>query len=357
MATTPSASASTRSSAVPASLCEQVMEQALDAILMGTPDGCIRFANRQASALLRRPREELLGRHATELVPAAERARAEDVIARLNRGESVLDEFLVARSDGRTLCVEMSATRIVDSATGMAYLMGVFRDIQGRRQAELERLRDEQRHRDALVREVHHRIKNHLQGLVGLIAGEMARHPEAEPVFAHVMTQISSIAVVHGLQAKTGSDAINLCDMVSSICQALGGVHGLGSTFVPRVLIPRPAVVAATECVPVALVLNELIGNAVKHAVGSREHVCVEVRGAAAPAMAEILISNPGRLPPEREKVATHDLSSGLGLVRALLPTEGVMFRLENAADADRVVTRLRFSAPVVTRPEEETPP
>ncbi|MGE5027735.1 MAG: histidine kinase dimerization/phosphoacceptor domain -containing protein, partial [Betaproteobacteria bacterium] len=75
--------------------------------------------------------------------------------------------------------------------------------------------------RNALVREVHHRIKNHLQGIAGLLRQHADEHAEIRPIMDVAIAQIQAVAAIHGLQGRqAGSQSqVSLCDMISSIAR------------------------------------------------------------------------------------------------------------------------------------------
>ena len=68
------------------------------------------------------------------------------------------------------------------------------------RAAEEARLQAAIAQRELLVREVHHRIKNNLQGVAGLLQQIAARRPEVADVLREAMGQVQAIALVYGLQ-------------------------------------------------------------------------------------------------------------------------------------------------------------
>ncbi|MGS0753510.1 histidine kinase dimerization/phosphoacceptor domain -containing protein [Roseateles sp. GG27B] len=66
--------------------------------------------------------------------------------------------------------------------------------------AEEARFQDAIAQRELLVREVHHRIKNNLQGVAGLLQQIAARRPEVAGVINEAVGQVHAIAQVYGLQ-------------------------------------------------------------------------------------------------------------------------------------------------------------
>ena len=109
---------------------------------------------------------------------------------------------------------------------------------------------------------------------------------------------------------------------------------------------PGPAclwAVAEAEAVPLALILNELLTNALRHGTDkTRVSLSIECDEG----WARLVIRNPGRL-DGLDFAGGKGLGTGLSLIRSLLPPEGVAFRLENAEDG-WVETRLELGPPVL---------
>ena len=113
-----------------------------------------------------------------------ERERSRHLTARLYAGEiaSYDLETRCLRKDGSVVWLHLSVGLIRDDAGAPAYELAVIEDISQRKLLEGERAASERRHRDALVREVHHRIKNHVQGVVGLLRQQARRAAVARRV-------------------------------------------------------------------------------------------------------------------------------------------------------------------------------
>ncbi|MFG6429310.1 PAS domain-containing protein [Roseateles sp. LYH14W] len=221
-------------------------------------------------------------------------------------------------------------------------LLLVASDVTEHRAAEAARLQAAISQRELLVREVHHRIKNNLQGVAGLLQQIAVRRPEVAGVLKEAVGQVQAIAQVYGLQVgatgplllKRVFDAI-----VGSVQRQQGRV------------ITTPAEAGAllddwclpeAEAIPIALSLNELLGNALKHSDGAqvRCQLICDTLGVT------VEIANPGRLPEGFLLQNVKSGVSGLGLVRALLPRRSAILSLEQ--QGGDVVCRLELIPPSV---------
>ena len=77
-------------------------------------------------------------------------------------------------------------------------LLSVAADVTEQRAAEAAKLEAVIAQRELLVREVHHRIKNNLQGVAGLLQQIAQRRPEVAPVISEAIGQVQAIAQVYG---------------------------------------------------------------------------------------------------------------------------------------------------------------
>lgn len=228
-------------------------------------------------------------------------------------------EYRIRRPDGELRWISARSFPLED-ATGERLVAGVSEGITDRKQAEQRRIEALAAQKDALVREVHHRIKNSLQGVTGLLRQFAAAHPDIAPLLAAAAGQVQSVAMVHGLQGRSSSGRVELCDLVRSVAAS---VETLMQTRIAAAVPPEcdPCLlIVESDAVPVALVLNELILNAVKHGADGKT-VRVTVSVDATEADAEVRIVNPGQLPPGF--AGLRQPGNGIQLVGLLLPSQG----------------------------------
>lgn len=263
---------------------------------------------------------------------------------RVAKAEPASLEFRVRHPDGAQRWI-MVRSFLMQDASGEKMCGGVFKDVTERKEAEQRRLAAAMAQRDALVREVHHRIKNNLQGITGMLRQLAAAHPELRHAMALAITQVQTVAVIHGLQSRTVSDRVAVCELASSIAAHVESL--LLAKLAVEVDLNRisRAWICEAEAVPVALILNELMFNAVKHGAGQAgPAIRVTVGGTAG--QAEVRIVNPGRLPDGFDFRQRRGTGVGLHLVGSLLPRQGARLSIRECAEG--VETVLALDAPVI---------
>lgn len=251
-------------------------------------------------------------------------------------------EFRIRRPDGELRWLATNSFRLEDAAGGRM-AAGFTEDITERKQAEQRRLEAIETQRDAVVREVHHRIKNSLQGATGLIRQFANAHPELAPLIAELTVKLQSMATVHALQGRLSSARLGLCELLNGVVADAKPL--LGAKIVMNISPHREPclVIAEKEAMPVALSLNEIVINAAKHGEPGGQ-VRLEAAIDLAAGAAEIRVSNPGRL--RRGRASAPASGSGLQLIRMLLPPQGARFDLRE--QEGEVLAVLHLQAPVI---------
>lgn len=230
-------------------------------------------------------------------------------------------EFRIYRKDGSLRWIKSRYSPVTDGDGEVIRIAGISEDITDFKLAQDHRLQQERQQRDVLVREVHHRIKNNLQGVLGLLRQQTREKPELQQPMDTTITQISTMALVHGLQGTSPGERIQLQLMCNAIANSISGMTGRRIILNENWLQLPPLHIRADEAVPLALILNELVFNAVKHADITSRAISLEISCSATKVL--IRISNPCRHWDKCPVIMDgENLGTGLSLVRSLLPTE-----------------------------------
>jgi PAS domain S-box-containing protein len=309
--------------------------------------------NQMAATFAGRPMKEILGRVPSQWLPGPEGAKlAADLHRALATPGSVQRELRRAddAGDGAEGVQRVWDIRIVSlrsAADAPDQLLMVASDVTAQRAADEARLAAAIAQREMLIKEVHHRIKNNLQGVAGLLQQSASRHPEAAGAIAEAVSQVHAIAQVHGLQVGV-TGPMRVRGVVEAIAASVQRMFG--RTIHVEVSGPEPQRFALTEAdsIPIALTINELFTNAIKHSAPAAGAPATDIhcRIACGDATVMITIANHGTLVPGFSLAGIPAGVSGLGLVRSLLPRKGAKMAIE--ADGDRVVAKLELAPPAV---------
>ena len=304
--------------------------------------------NEVAARVLGETPERLIGRTPEELFGAAVGAeRRRDMESALRSREVTTREYRIER-DGE---LQVWDARYLPLAAGPGappdQLLLVSTDVTAQRAAQEARLEAAIAQRDMLVKEVHHRIKNNLQGVAGLLQQIARKKPEVAGPIDEVAGQVQAIAQVYGLQVgDTGP--LSMARVLEAITGSVQ--RTFGRTIRCSVDGPRVAewTLPEGEAIPVALTLNELLTNAIKHSPAAAEDEGVDCALAGEEGGVRIAVRNRADLPAGFSLGRIPNGISGLGLVRALLPRRGASLSIEQAGR--HVVATVDLSAPVVAR-------
>ena len=249
---------------------ESIFRLSPDGLLLVDPDGQITAANERAEALFG-PTD---GRPIRALIDGAD-----DLISELrNRGSDRTPLRFERRAnahDGATFAAEITLTGTSSSPTKTA-ICGV-RDLTDRHRLQAE-LTESLRAKETLMKEIHHRVKNHLQiisSMVMLQAGEMP-DPATSTGLVDTVDRIRTMALIHEqLYRHDDLEHVDLGEYAESLCAMLR------SSFSRQVEIDvqsEPVTISADRAVPCGLILNELITNAFKYGTSADGRCRIHVR-------------------------------------------------------------------------------
>ncbi len=173
----------------------------------------------------------------------------------------------------------------------------------------------------AMIKEVHHRLKNNLQLLISMMRmqARRAQTEEARELLAEAMNRLKSMAVIHDSLAHGESETLNLSDVLTQIAAQtqmnIAAPHRqirIRFTHVDDIQLPTNKV---TAC---ALVFNELLLNSVKHGFGEHESGEIRIQLYDRGDQIELIMEDTGRGLPE-DFSPEENASIGLDIIRTLV--------------------------------------
>ncbi len=186
--------------------------------------------------------------------------------------------------------------------------------------------------KSAVIQEMHHRVKNNLQQIVSLVRLEMrfSKYTTVEDALNDTLSRILAISSVHELLTRDDLDSVSIKKVAESI------LHGTQQSIVPPGKTVRTEVEGDDFLLPlnkatsVALVLNELVQNAVEHGFKTLQDGRIHIRLQECEKELRLAVTNDGAALPSGFSVRSSD-SLGLSIVETLVRGDlhGV-FTLEN---------------------------
>jgi two-component sensor histidine kinase len=319
-----------------------------DGVIVIDASGRVEYSSPNAVSTLHR-----LGVHANaEGLRFSELGLEETVVSTAFELGTPVTEELPRGSD---ITVLMRGIPLLDQGvvTGAVVLL---RDISELRRRDLLLLS-----KDQTIREIHHRVKNNLQTISSLLRlqGRRMASPEARQAIEESVRRIGSIALVHEILSREAGDDVPFVDIVRPVVGMVADSMISPEHPIRFRVDGDGGVLPASLATSLAVVLNELLQNAVDHAYPSELDLTGE------PGRVVVGIERNGqsltlRVTDDGVGLAEGfdiEKSTGLGLsiVRALVTSDlsGEISVRRGDADSDRPGTEVRLRVPIELENDE----
>jgi two-component system, sensor histidine kinase PdtaS len=250
-----------------------------------------------------------------ELVPPRRRPDEETLSAVLG-GRAHLDTEV--GDDQVSLIVRSMPLRSQGEHVGALVLVRDVTDLR-RRDRELVT-------KDATIREIHHRVKNNLQTVAALLRLQARRigSDEARSALEEAVRRVGSIAIVHETLSQEVLDEVafdEIADRLGVMVTDVGaGPDGHGD----RPVVRRDGsfgLLANETATALAMVLTELLQNAVEHGYPDRSGGSITVAPERLAGRLRVIVDDDGVGLPEAFDLDT-SVNLGLSIVRTLVESE-----------------------------------
>jgi len=288
-----------------------------DGLIRLDADGVVQYASPNGVSAFRRLGE----------VETLEGRSLAEVTAGLLKDRRMVDETLPlvvtgrmpwrSEIESRGVSLSLRAIPLRDEHQRFGALV-LCRDVSELRRRELELVT-----KDATIREIHHRVKNNLQTVAALLRMQSRRmvSDEAKQGLEQAMRRVATIALVHETLSQGLTQSVDFDELI-------------GRQFRLSAEVASPSQYVRTErsgmfgelpsdfATPLALVINELVTNAVEHGLEGRAGtvwlIADRSTGVQGDEMLTVTISDDGVGLPE----GSYSEGLGLQIVRTLVTSE-----------------------------------
>lgn len=244
-----------------------------------------------------------------------------NTLMRLTRKPGPVNEAIMLLAGGRT-----AGETEIENAGAFLTLKSIPLTVSQQRIGALILVRDVSEVRrkekslltkDASIREIHHRVKNNLQTVAALLRLQARRSDSVEvrTALEEAQRRVAAIATVHEILAHEPGTSVDFDEIVERLILMVRDMtRGMRQGSIEKT--GTFGELRSEQATALAMVLSELIGNAVEHGIGLREtQGMVEVRADRTVSSLEIWVQDDG--PGLDEAGIVEGL--GLSIVRTII--------------------------------------
>lgn len=247
-----------------------IFENSHEGILLTDGDGTILAVNRPACAVLRCDTADLLNADRKQVF-TLDGPEGAFIESRIQQGR-FKGELILKRKDNTEFPAEVTAINFTDK-NGNARSTLFFRDITGRKNNE-QKLKSSLKEKDVLLAEIHHRVKNNLAIISGLLElqSNNLENQQIKDLLSESIHRIKAIALLHEKVYNSEDLArINLGEYLKEFIGTLKSYYLQNSEKIGVGIKIPETYVSLSSAIPLGLIVNELITNAFRHAFTGRD--------------------------------------------------------------------------------------
>lgn len=197
-----------------------------------------------------------------------------------------------------------------------------------------------------LLRELHHRVKNNLATVGGILSLQRRRtkSPEVRYTLAESVNRVQGLAATHDMLAHDDLSEAKLEEIARKIVGVANANLCPPETHINFVVESPPIVIPSRAVTILALVLNEMVSNAIKHGMKGRTKGTVTIRGYEEKDIVVVQVIDPGTDLKQWEQGDDENGEGlGLSLIKNLIGDLGGRFSLLRLEETGQTVAEVRF--------------
>jgi chemotaxis protein methyltransferase CheR len=248
-----------------------LVETIREGLLVLEPDLTIRFANHSFCSTFAVTPEAVIGRKLYEIgngqwdIPKL-RTALETIVS----GPTTIEAFEVEHqypSIGQRVML-LNARRIYRPGNNMKQILLAIEDVTQRVRLEREHAVAHERI-GRLMQELTHRVKNSLQSIASMVMIEARSHKsgEGKAALERVSHRISALGQLYSRLSKSDAvEAVDVATYLDDLCHDLIASVNNGAMAISLKTDIESTLLPTDQAIPIGLIVNELVTNAVKYA-------------------------------------------------------------------------------------------
>jgi two-component system, sensor histidine kinase PdtaS len=260
-----------------------IIEEMNEGVVTINYEGIILYCNRQFATLVSTPIENIIGSPIFDFI-APEETRFFEKLMKKKEAESWRGEVALISDDHQKKVVLISLNDL--RKTGISEICLIITDVTEIKQAEEDlkyandslelkvkertaELEETLKDKDAMLKEIHHRVKNNLQIISSLLSlqSKSITDQKVQDIFMESHNRIRAMALVHEkiYQPKEFAE-INFRQYVNELVYNLINSYRHHSAMVQPKIYIEDITISMDIAIIAGLIINELVSNSLKHA-------------------------------------------------------------------------------------------
>lgn len=309
-------------------LFENIISNNWDAIVFANMSGIVEYVNEAANRLYGYSENELIGQN-VDIFNSRETYNTNEIVSELTNKGYWHGELIQRKKDNSTFDALLSV-QIISNSEGIP--IGFFSNSKNITEDKetarnLKRIIEE---KEILLKELHHRVKNNLSIIKGILNLQVAQSKnEIETkLITEFQNRVSAIATLHNtLFDSKDLDQLDFGIFINDLCRNFSQTFENSQRNIQLQISADDYTIPFSTAIPLGLIVNEVLTNSYKHAFGFNGEGIINVQLQLSGKDAIIKVADNGiGFNFEQEK----DSSLGISLIEGLTSQVGGEFSYKN---------------------------
>jgi PAS domain S-box-containing protein len=245
---------------------EGIVQGVAEGIILLNPEGQILFTNPAVGEMVGLPLDKLLGKKWDQFIPSADLEKVRHWLATPEANHAVGVELTILHQHGSPIPVLANIQTIFKDGQPDGTLVSMM-DIHQRIEAE-QHVRASMEEKEALLKEIHHRVKNNLQIVSSLLNLQASRFEDKNMIeaFRESQNRVRSMALIHEKLYRSNNLArIRFDEYIKELGQFLMRTYNNPARRIQLEVKADAVNLDIDSAIPCGLIINELVTNSIKH--------------------------------------------------------------------------------------------
>ncbi len=312
-------------------LLNNLIDKSGEAVQVSTEEGIMVYINEKGAQRLQRAKDEILGKFVGEVEKMFSSQQDWALhVAELKNNGPLMVEGVHKRADGTEFPIEANAYYTEIGSRG--YVIAFIRDITERKKIESQLLIS-LTEKTTLLGEIHHRVKNNLTVIFGLLEMQILQsdNNEVVKILRESQGRIQSMSMIHEMLYKTTDlQNVNLTAYIRDLAHTIYRTYHINDNIHLEIRNETSIGLSLNKMIPCGLLLNEILTNAYKYAFKDRSSGTIFIDTTLQDGQLILTIGDDGiGLPVIETSTKTHSL--GMKLIHSFSKQLKAKMTIDNA--------------------------